>query len=90
MAAVDNYPVWHWMICPYFRAYDLDALKSDAEELPEVTRGIMCRVAGNIKVVMRDSADPVIIPVLAGVEYKLRVRKIFSTLTTATGLVGLA
>ncbi|MFA5262201.1 MAG: hypothetical protein WC378_00135 [Opitutaceae bacterium] len=51
-------------------------------------RGLLATVAGVIKVTMWD--DTVVsVPVLAGVIYPLLVKLVWSTGTTATGIVGL-
>ncbi len=64
--------------------------KSDTDELATITRGIMVGADGNLNVILADDTAGVVIAVLAGVVYPLRVRQVLSASTTATGIVGLA
>jgi hypothetical protein len=59
---------------------------SDSNDLTFVTRGIYVGVAGNIAVIMSGNGGPVTIPVQPGLQ-PLAVSRIYSTGTTATGLV---
>jgi len=54
-----------------------------------VTRGIYVGGAGNIVCVMEDGSSVSFAGVLAGVWYPIRCKRINSTSTTATNLVGL-
>lgn len=62
----------------------------DSTDLPRSTRGISFAVPGSIRVTMVDG-DVVTIPsgaLAAGVIHPIGVRRVHSTGTTATGLVG--
>lgn len=65
----------------------LPVTTSDTAEMEYVSRGLMIQTAGNIKVQMRDAAidSPVVLAVPAGF-LPLRVRQVWTTGTTATGL----
>ncbi len=68
-----------WLITP-----------SDSDELRFVTRAIRVGTAGDLAV-KSASGDTVIIPdVLAGETLAIRVRVVFSTSTTASGIMGYA
>lgn len=67
---------------------------SDTVNLLVTTRGIVVGVAGNISVEMMGTgtappAHTCVIPVSAGIVYPIRVTRINSTSTTATGIVAL-
>lgn len=62
----------------------------DTNELTKVTRGLSFAAAGAIAVVM-ENGDDVIIPagaLAAGIIHPIKIKKIKSTGTTATSLVG--
>jgi hypothetical protein len=64
------------------------AAQSDTVDLPYVTRGIAIGAAGILKVNMLDGTT-VTIPsgtLAAGVIHPLRISRIFSSVTTATGI----
>jgi len=50
---------------------------------------LMCAVAGNIALVPTNSVTPVVIPVVAGVLYRIAFQGVQATGTTATGIIGL-
>ncbi len=60
--------------------------KSDTVDLPAGVLGFSVGVAGNIRVTTIAGTD-IVIPVIAGVVYYLQITRIWSTNTTATGLV---
>lgn len=68
---------------------------SDTVNLLVLTRGVVVGVAGNISVEMMGtgtsggSSHSVVIPVSAGIVYPIRVSRVNSTSTTATGIVAL-
>ena len=67
----------------------LESLKSDTVDLPGYTlyRGIMCSVGG--AVVLNDwDGKQATVTLAAGVVYPIRPRRIWSTGTTATGIIG--
>lgn len=62
----------------------------DAADLAEPTRALMVATAGDVAVRMLDGSSPVTVPALQlGVLYPLRVSRVLSTGTTASGLLGL-
>jgi len=63
---------------------------SDTADLDRPTRGIYVGGAGNLTVTFVESGEAVLITgVLAGTVYPFRVKRVYSTGTTATLLVGL-
>lgn len=62
---------------------------SDSTELEFVTRALYIGGAGNISVVAADDTSAVILSVAAGAILPIRAKKVNSTSTTATGIVGL-
>jgi hypothetical protein len=66
-----------------------DITPNDASDLSSVTRAIIISTAGDVAVVLKNG-DTLTLPALAaGVIYPVRVSRILSTGTTATGLKGL-
>lgn len=66
-----------------------DITPDDANDLASMTRGIMVSGAGDLHAVLKDG-DALTLPGLTpGVIYPLRVVRVLSTGTTATGLKGL-
>jgi len=66
-----------------------DITPDDANDLAQMTRGVMVSSAGDVAVVLRDG-DAITLPGLApGVIYPLRIAKVLMTGTTATGIKGL-
>jgi hypothetical protein len=62
----------------------------DDNDLAITTRGIMVGGGGNVSLVTA-GGDTVTLPSLAvGVQYVIRARRVLSTNTTATGIIGLA
>ena len=62
---------------------------NDDENLEAVTRGVYVGASGALKVTL-DGGSTITLPAVnAGAIYPLRVRKVFATGTTATGLHGL-
>jgi len=61
---------------------------SDADDLSKMTRGINVAAAGNVKLVTY-KGDTVTLYLAAGVIHPVMAVKVFSTDTTATGIVGL-
>ena len=61
----------------------------DATDLSFATRGIIVAVSGNVSVIMQNDTDPVTVYLAAGVQHALNVKRVRSTGTTATGIVGL-
>lgn len=63
---------------------------SDSADLAKAIRGIYVGVAGNLSVILEDdSAQVTLIGVVAGSIYPLRAKRVLSTSTTATNLIGL-
>lgn len=63
---------------------------NNSADLDRPTRGIYVGGAGNIVVTFLESGEAITITgVLAGTVYPFRVRRVYSTGTTATSLVGL-
>jgi hypothetical protein len=64
----------------------------DAEDLTEVTRALMVAAAGDIRVTLMDQAEGTFITLPAmqpGVLYPFRVKRIWASGTSASGVVGL-
>ena len=59
---------------------------SDTVDLEFITRAILVEVAGDVAVLGRDDTSAVIVPLLAGWWYPMRVKRILATGTTATGI----
>jgi len=55
----------------------------------EPTIGLSCNVAGNVNVLCVGSTAPVVRAINAGCDYPWRVLRVYSTDTTATGIVAL-
>jgi hypothetical protein len=62
---------------------------SDSVNLVNPSLAIIATVAGTIKVDMLHTGTAITITLLAGVIYPLRVKKIYSTGTAATGITAL-
>lgn len=63
---------------------------SDSEELATVTRGLYVGQTGNIRLRLLSGDTVTFANMQGGVLYPIRVRQVFSTGTTATGIVGLS
>lgn len=68
-------------------AQDCDAAKSDTQELNVVSRALWVGVGGDVKVQMANGDVVTIAGVPAASMLPIRVRQVFSTGTTATGVV---
>ena len=61
---------------------------ADGTDLDIVTRGLNVSAAGNVSVVTL-ADETVTVHIAAGIVFPLRVKRVLSTGTTATGIVGL-
>jgi hypothetical protein len=61
---------------------------SDSADLSEVTRGIYVGTAGDVKVDMEDGQTVTFTAMSAGVIHPIRVRRVYSTGTDASNLLG--
>ncbi len=61
---------------------------SDSADLAALTRGLYVGVSGNVKVDMEDGTTLTFVGLAAGMIHPLRVKRVYSTLTTATSIVG--
>ena len=61
----------------------------DSTDLLILTRQIMVTTAGPVKVTFRDDTTLVTPPLQIGFPYSFRVKRVWATDTTATGIVGL-
>lgn len=68
-------------------AYSLDASFSDDNDLPISVRSILVGTAGDLKVDMANG-DTVTLPVYVGI-LDFAIKKIYSTGTTASNVVGM-
>ncbi|MBK1871581.1 spike base protein, RCAP_Rcc01079 family [Aestuariivirga sp. YIM B02566] len=85
--AVDNYsPNQQRQLGPHDDAAAVT--KSDTDELVEVAEGFLVGADGNI-VIKTARGTTLTIAAKAGVEYRIRIRQVLSTNTTATGIVAL-
>ena len=63
---------------------------SDTVDLDVAVRGIYVGAGGNLRVLLEDDTSPVtLVGVITGVIYPLRVRRVYSSSTTASSLIGL-
>lgn len=62
--------------------------KSDTTRF-EATIGLSCNGAGDVNVLCVGDTSPVVRTILAGVDYPWRVIAVYSTSTTATGIVAM-
>jgi hypothetical protein len=69
-------------------AYDIYALKSDTVDLTNPTKCIYVGVAGDVKVDMVGSGTVVFKAMPLGM-YRLQVKRLYSTGTTSTNVMGL-
>lgn len=72
---------------PATKAFSITA--SDSVNLDQPTRGILVTAAGNLSLLFFDDTASVTIPVDANVVYPFCVKRVNSTSTTATGIIGL-
>ena len=76
------------MIDPAVEAFEVTP--NDAEDLTQVTRGLLVGTEGNVTVTMKSiGSGPVTLFLAAGVVHPLRVKRVFATGTAASGIVGL-
>ncbi|MHA2047208.1 MAG: spike base protein, RCAP_Rcc01079 family [Candidatus Thorarchaeota archaeon] len=61
----------------------------DNADLSEVTRGIWVGVQGDLKVDMADGDTVTFVAMAAGIVHPIQVRKVYSTGTSATSIVGI-
>lgn len=65
---------------------------SDGADLEEVTRSVMVAAAGDLRVTLRDHpvGEAITLPALQpGYPYPFRIRRVWATGTSATGIIGL-
>ncbi len=70
--------------------YAVDAVlvvESDTVDLSSVCRAISIEVAGDLRILTQDGVDIVIPGLAAGIMHPIGAQRIFSTNTTATGIV---
>lgn len=66
-----------------------DITPDDANDLAQMTRGVMVSSAGDVAVVLKNG-DAITLPGLApGIIYPVRVARVLATGTTAAGIKGL-
>lgn len=63
---------------------------NDATDLPDVTRAIYVGSSGNIAAILSSGAELIFTGVAGGTVLPVRLRRIKSTGTTATAILGLA
>ena len=62
----------------------------DGDDLAHDTRGLMVSVAGDVQVDFVSAGSEIVLTgLLAGVVYPFQVRRVYSTNTTATGILAL-
>lgn len=72
---------------PIERAFSIEPHETD--ELPHVTDQIMVGVGGDLEVVLKGDESPIILKnVKSGVTLDLAVKRVISTHTTASGIIG--
>jgi len=62
---------------------------NDSVDVSYVTRGLYVGATGDIKVTMADGDTVTLNSIAAGIVHPLRVSRVWSTGTTATGIVGI-
>lgn len=77
------------MIHPANGAYDAFAAKSDTVDLTIEARAFYTGSGGDIKITTHDKQDVSLVGVPAGTIFPIRMRRLWSTGTTATDVVGL-
>lgn len=75
------------LIDPADGAFDITP--SDTENLTQATRGLYVGVSGDVKVDMVNGDTVTYISLAAGIVHPLRVRKVYSTDTSATNIIGI-
>lgn len=61
----------------------------DSNDLEQVTRGLYVGTVGDVRVDMASGATVTLSALAAGIVHPLRVKRVYSTDTTATGIVAL-
>jgi len=74
---------------PAYGAFDASALKSDTADFPIVARALFVGGTGNVKVKTWYNEDVTFTNVQDGFILPVTVRRLYSTGTTATTIVGL-
>lgn len=64
-----------------------DVTPNDSADLGNVTRGIMISAAGDLKITTWGGSTITLTALTAGVIHPIRVKRVFATGTTATGIV---
>lgn len=67
--------------------YAADVTPSDSADLAMTTRGLYVGVAGNVKITLAGGSTVTLTDLASGVVHPLRVSRVWSTDTTATGIV---
>lgn len=62
---------------------------SDSDDLSQVTRGIYVGTSGNLAVIMADDTEVTFNSLSAGIVHPLRVKRVKSTSTTASNILGI-
>jgi len=89
MAAIENFPTTGDQ--PFYSARRAFAItKNDDNELAYVTKAIYVGGAGDVAVRMYDGTDVTFAGVAAGTILPIMVKRVLSTGTDATNIVGLA
>jgi len=89
MPAIENFPVTSDQ--PFFSARRAWAItKSNDDELAYVTKGLYVGGSGDVAVRMYDGTDVTFVNVAAGTVLPVMVKRVLSTGTDATDIVGLA
>ena len=74
---------------PTSGAHDaFDVTPDDAADLTIETRGVYIAASGDLHVLMAGGGEITFTGLAAGVVHPLRVRRVYATGTTATGIVG--
>lgn len=63
---------------------------SNGNDLPQVTRALYVGAAGNVRVELVDGSEATFRSMQPGMMYPLRIRKVFSTGTSADDLIGIS
>ena len=87
MPIIDDSPSPQASIMPPNGGFDVTP--SDAVELPRVTRAVMVSTRGNLRVQFVDGTIITLPELETGVQYIARLKRIYATGTTATGIKGL-
>lgn len=88
MPAQDNHRSGNGIEFPAKRAEAITP--DDANDIVTVTRALYVGSAGDVRVDMADGSDVTFSSVPSGTVLPLRVRRVYATGTTASGIVGLS